>query len=99
MLAEGTLRELQDRLGGEQLFIVEGMLAGVRPDSWTEFRGRYRVIQCNDKQLVVGAPRERDPAECLRELLALPFRIENVTLKRPDLNDVFLQLTGRDLRE
>jgi len=25
--------------------------------------------------------------------------VENVTLKRPSLNDVFLQLTGRDLRE
>jgi hypothetical protein len=26
-------------------------------------------------------------------------RVENVTLKRPSLNDVFLQLTGRELRE
>jgi hypothetical protein len=25
--------------------------------------------------------------------------VENVTLKRPSLNDVFLQLTGRELRE
>ena len=33
------------------------------------------------------------------ELLALPVRVENVTLKKPTLNDVFLQLTGRDLRE
>ena len=34
-----------------------------------------------------------------KELLGLPVRIENVALKRPSLNDVFLQLTGRDLRE
>jgi hypothetical protein len=25
--------------------------------------------------------------------------VENVALKRPSLNEVFLQLTGRDLRE
>jgi ribosomal protein S1 len=29
----------------------------------------------------------------------LIVRVENVTLKRPSLNDVFLQLTGRELRE
>jgi len=40
-----------------------------------------------------------NPADCLKALLALPVRVENVTLKRPSLNDVFLQLTGRDLRE
>jgi len=40
----------------------------------------------------------RDPPDCLRELLALP-RVVNVSLKRPSLNDVFLQLTGRQLRE
>jgi len=57
------------------------------------------VLQHTDRQLVVAALDERDPADCLRELLALPVRAENVTLKRPSLNDVFLHLTGRDLRE
>ena len=47
--------------------------------------------------LVVSGP--RDPADCLRDLLQLPVQAENVMLKRPSLNDVFLQLTGRELRE
>jgi hypothetical protein len=47
----------------------------------------------------VAAVGARDPAECLKQLLALPVQLENVTLKRPSLNDVFLQLTGRELRE
>jgi hypothetical protein len=49
--------------------------------------------------LVVAAIGTRDPSDCLKELLNLPVRVENVTLKRPSLNDVFLQLTGRELRE
>ncbi|HLP01239.1 MAG TPA: hypothetical protein VK163_04375, partial [Opitutaceae bacterium] len=64
-----------------------------------ELRERYRVLQHTDRQLVVASLGERDPGDCLRELLALPVHPENVTLKRPSLNDVFLQLTGRDLRE
>jgi ABC-2 type transport system ATP-binding protein len=99
MLAEGTLRELQERLGGDRLFVLEGAWTGVQPDAWPGFRERFRVIQQSDRQLVVAALDARDPAEALKALLALPVHAENVTLKRPSLNDVFLQLTGRDLRE
>jgi ABC-2 type transport system ATP-binding protein len=99
LLAEGTLKELQDRLGGDRLFVLESDLKDVSPESWPGFLQRFRIIQKADRQLVVAAIGSRDPSECLKELLDLPVRIENVTLKRPSLNDVFLQLTGRDLRE
>ena len=99
MLAEGTLADLQQRLGEAQLFVIEGVLTAAEPDTWTGFTERFRVIQKTDRQLTVAALGRRDPAECLKELLALPVRVENVTLKRPSLNDTFLQLTGRELRE
>jgi ABC-2 type transport system ATP-binding protein len=99
LLAEGTLEQLQQRLGGDRLFVLEGDLGDAAPDTWPGFAARFRVIQRTARQLVVAARDTRDPAECLRDLLALPVRVENVTLKRPNLNDVFLQLTGRDLRE
>jgi ABC-2 type transport system ATP-binding protein len=99
LLAEGTLADLQQRLGEAQLFVIEGLLAGVEPDAWIGFAERFRVIQKTDRQLTVAAVGQRDPAECLKELLALPVRVENVTLKRPSLNDTFLQLTGRELRD
>ena len=99
LLAEGTLAELQQRLGGSQLFVVDGAFAGFKPESVGGFAGRFRVIQQSDLQLVVAARENRDAGEALRELLQLPVKIENVTLKRPSLNEVFLQLTGRQLRE
>lgn len=99
LLAEGTLPELQKRLGGDQLFVLEGDLAKSNPDEWPGFRERFRIIQKLDHQLTVSAQNNRHPSECLRDLLELPVRVENVTLKRPSLNDVFLQLTGRELRE
>jgi len=99
LLAEGTLVELQKRLGGDQLFVLEGDLHSANPDDWPGFRERFRIIQKLDRQLVVSAQNNRHPSECLRDLLELPVRVENVTLKRPSLNDVFLQLTGRELRE
>ncbi len=99
LLAEGTLKELQERLGGDRLFVLEAELKDATPESWDGFVQRFRVLQKTERQLVVAAIGTRDPSECLRELLSLPVRVENVTLKRPSLNDVFLQLTGRELRE
>lgn len=99
LLAEGTLKELQDRLGGDRLFVLEAELKDAVPETWDGFLQRFRVIQKTERQLVVAAVGTRDPSECLKELLGLPLRVENVTLKRPSLNDVFLQLTGRELRE
>ena len=99
LLAEGTLAELQQRLGGDQLFVLEGDLQQADPAAWPRFNEWFRVIQKSDRQLVVSTHGRRHPAECLKELLELPVRVENVTLKKPSLNDVFLQLTGRALRE
>jgi ABC-2 type transport system ATP-binding protein len=99
LLAEGTLSELQDRLGGDRLFVLESDFKTASPETWDGFHQRFRVIQKSERQLVVAAIGTREPSECLKELLNLPVRVENVTLKRPSLNDVFLQLTGRELRE
>jgi ABC-2 type transport system ATP-binding protein len=99
LLAEGTLAELRQRTGDAQIFVIEGVLAEAEPDAWPGFSERFRVIQKTDRQLTVTDLGRRDPAACLKELLALPVRVENVTLKRPSLNDTFLQLTGRELRE
>jgi ABC-2 type transport system ATP-binding protein len=99
LLAEGTLGELQDRLGGDRVFALEADFGSSSPDRWEGFLQRFRVIQKTERQLVVAAIGARDPSECLRELLNLPVHVENVSLKRPSLNDVFLQLTGRELRE
>jgi ABC-2 type transport system ATP-binding protein len=99
LLAEGTVAQLQERIGGDRLFVLDGDWAGVQPDAWPGFRDRFRVLQQSARQMVVAAVGAADPVACLQHLLALPAKVENVALKRPSLNDVFLQLTGRDLRE
>jgi hypothetical protein len=86
-------------LGGDKVFILEGELAAAAPEAWPGFGQRFRLLQKSPRQMLVAAIGSRDPGECLRELLSLPVTIHNVTLKRPNLNDVFLQLTGRELRE
>lgn len=99
LLAEGTLPDLQQRLGGDKVFALEGDFARVDMDSWTGFNQAFRILQKGNAHITVASLSGRDPADCLRDLLNLPAKVENVTVKKPNLNDVFLQLTGRDLRE
>ena len=99
VLADGTLAELQDGLGGERLFILEGDFTNVEPGNWNGFTEKFQVIGKRERQLVVSPRTDRHPSDCLKDLLDIPVQIENATMKRPNLNDVFLQLTGRELRE
>jgi ABC-2 type transport system ATP-binding protein len=99
ILAEGTLSQLQQRLGEGLVFTVDGDFSGSSPVQWDGLDQRFRVLQKSERQLVVAALGKRDPADCVKDLLALSPRLESVSLKRPSLNDVFLQLTGRQLRE
>ncbi len=99
ILTEGTLDELRRRLGGDQVFVLEGEFDGVDHGDWPGFGEHFRVIQETAQQLTVTPKTARHPSECLRELLDLPVTVENATVKKPTLNDLFLQLTGRELRE
>jgi len=99
LLAEGTLAELQARVSSGSLFALEGDFGEARPEDWTGFQRDFALLQRGPAQWLVAARNDRHPAECLRALLELPVRPDNVTLKKPSLNDVFLQLTGRELRE
>ena len=99
LLAEGTLGELQAKLSGDRLFVIDGDFELAEPADWDGFHERYYDLQQRPHQLVLASRDERHPSDCLRDLLELPTRVENVTLKKPSLNDVFLQLTGRELRE
>jgi ABC-2 type transport system ATP-binding protein len=99
LLAEGTLADLQARVSTGSLFVLEGAFDGAKPEEWPEFQRDFKLLQSAADQWLVVAKTERHPADCLRALLELPVRPSNVTLKKPSLNDVFLQLTGRALRE
>lgn len=95
ILAEGTLSELQNRLSGRHIFLLEGAFQEFDAASL----GDFEVLNNDGRQLMVSCDKTREPSECLQNLLALPIHVENVTFKRPTLNDVFIQITGHELRE
>lgn len=99
LLTEGTLAEVRSRLGGDQVFVVDADFSGATDADLKGLNGHFRVIQKTDSQIIVAGVGGREPTDSFKDLLKLPFSVQNVSMKRPSLNDVFLQLTGRAVRE
>jgi ABC transporter DrrB family efflux protein len=98
VIAEGTGSELKDRVGGQ---LLEVQLADVAEREHA--REVLTKIGCGEPQpderpdrLMLPAPRDgleliEDAAASLR---AAQIRVSDIGLRRPTLDDVFLQLTG-----
>jgi ABC-2 type transport system ATP-binding protein len=95
LLAEGTPDELKDRVGGERLEI--------QLDSQSQAQSAVRALaSMSDEPPVAGdggvqvAVRQRSGAiaEAVQRLVKAGVGVEDIALRRPTLDDVFMALTG-----
>jgi ABC-2 type transport system ATP-binding protein len=98
VIARGTADQLKAQTGGERLQIV--VSDGARLPEATELLGRMgtgepRVHAQSREILVPVSGGAQLLMEAIRQLDALGIGIDDVALRRPTLDDVFLQLTGR----
>jgi len=100
VIAIGTPRELQDRSAGKstiEIVCVETLLGRELPE-WPE--ATQTTLSEDGRHLTVASNR---PARTLVEIVkwvdAQGIGLEDVHLARPTLEDVFIELTGKKLRE
>ena len=101
VIAEGTSDELKDRVGGERLEVQPREPGGRRArdrEALAEMSAERPVLEDG----VVRAPvRQRSGAiaEAVRRLDTAGVAIDDITLRRPTLDDVFIALTGHAAEE
>jgi ABC-2 type transport system ATP-binding protein len=100
VIAEGTSDELKDRLGGERLEVrlddgADPLIAAQALASMSD------EPPSTDAGLVRVSVRERGGAivEAVRRLSEAGVGVDDLALRRPTLDDVFLALTGRATEE
>ncbi|MFD9111257.1 ATP-binding cassette domain-containing protein [Streptomyces bottropensis] len=98
LLAEGTVEELKTRTSDDRIEIVASSLELV-PKARTvvsRFSTSPPVVVWSERRIWAMAPHERGLfTRLMRDMDAAGIELDDVELRRPTLDDVFLQLTGR----
>jgi ABC-2 type transport system ATP-binding protein len=98
VIAEGTSAELKAKVGGErvQLTVAEGSDLGVARDVLARIADGLPQVDAAER--TVAAPvygGARRMPEIVRDLDAAGVLLDDLGIRRPSLDDVFLTLTGR----
>jgi len=100
IIAEGSPAELIERLGGHHVLEIEVSGNGAVGDAmWRGLPGVQSIRRDEGTiSLQVHEPHETIPA-LLAEVQKQGSKLEHLTTRQASLEDVFVQLTGRHLRE
>ncbi len=100
ILAEGSLEELKDMVGEEEVITVRGDFDLEDARAKVEAVAGVRVLSSGEGQLVLGASRAgRSAADLLAAVFGGGLAVEGVSIQPPSLQSLFLKLTGRELRD
>ncbi|WP_405432912.1 ATP-binding cassette domain-containing protein [Streptomyces anulatus] len=97
VIARGTSDQLKARTGGERVEVVvhrPDEIERARSVLTTLGKGEVTVVQLSRKLTVPVSGGAKLLAEIIRDLDAQGVEIDDIALRRPTLDDVFLSLTG-----
>jgi len=100
ILAEGTLDELKRRVGGRDIVTVRGSFDATAVMPRFEALPGVQVTSVEPGRLVLSVEGSgRGAVDLLSRVLADGLSIDGISIQPPSLNTLFLNLTGRELRD
>ncbi len=101
IIASGTKQELKERIAEANAITITVDIATDHFMQALKLHPKIRAVLCEEKTYTIAL--ETYETTLLKEMIALgentQTKIESIQLKTPSLEDVFLQLTGRGLRD
>ncbi|MBF8437272.1 ABC transporter ATP-binding protein [Halanaerobiaceae bacterium Z-7014] len=98
IIADGTPEELIDNLGQEN--VIDFARNGLEDNQLAELKEHYPEIKINPEDISVYV---QDISTALPALInwaeKAEFKLDNLKIRRPNLEDVFIELTGKGLRD
>jgi linearmycin/streptolysin S transport system ATP-binding protein len=100
ILAEGTVDELKRRVGDKQILTVSGSFDAEEARARLAALPGAQVIAASPGKLVLSVAGSGKAAiEAISGVLGSGLDLDGVAIQPPSLNSVFLDLTGRELRD
>ncbi len=99
ILAKGTQDELKQIVGENRLLQVNGKFDRETAENLPKKIKGLNLLTLGDTEVVYTLPFSMGTGEFLNELIQSGFNIDNLIIKEPNLDSLFIKLTGRELRE
>jgi ABC-2 type transport system ATP-binding protein len=99
ILAKGTLEELIQIVGEKDIIIVSGKFSVDQGEKITAVFKEATVLSLKEGKLILSLEASKKMPLLLEEFFKQGIGIDDISIKQPNLESVFLKLTGRELRE
>ena len=99
ILAEGTLSELIQIVGEKDIVVISGTFDVDQGQKIISSFKEATVISLREGQLVISLEASKRMTTLLEEFFKEGISVDDVSIKQPNLESVFLKLTGKELRE
>jgi ABC-2 type transport system ATP-binding protein len=99
ILAEGTLDELRSQVGGRDLVTLRGRFDAAAARRLIETLDGTETLSVKDDEIVLGMRRGGDAFSRLIRGLGAVGEAQEINIRQPSLENLFIKLTGRELRE
>jgi ABC-2 type transport system ATP-binding protein len=98
--AQGTVESLKAELGEGSVLTLQGAFSREDVAATVERSAELRALELDDGRALLNVPRGRSSVgAALESLYTSGLHLTDVTVKEPNLEDLFLKLTGRELRD
>lgn len=99
ILAQGTQQELQNLVGENRLIHVTGSFSPQAAEAVVKEIKDLDIITLSETKVVYSLPIQQGAGQVLEHLIKSGVGVENLRIKEPSLDSVFIKLTGRELRD
>jgi ABC-2 type transport system ATP-binding protein len=99
ILAEGTLQELREASGEREIIALRGTFAVDAVAREMRKYPEYELIKASESELLLTVQRAEQELTGLLAVAAALGTVREVAIRQPSLENLFIKLTGRELRE
>jgi ABC-2 type transport system ATP-binding protein len=99
ILAEGTLTELIKIVGEKDIALISGNFSAETGRKILSSLKETTVISLEDGKIILSLDASKKIPLLLQDFFREGISIDDVSIKQPNLESVFLKLTGKELRE
>ena len=99
ILAMGTESEIKKTVGENSIIRITGNIKREVIDDLVKEHSSLKVESIKDREVLFSIPSSDGTGQVIESIIQSEISVENMQIKEPSLDSVFINLTGKELRD